>query len=684
MSTKLFPPASQLEFLTHTKYRPDIDGLRAIAVLAVVIFHAFPNALKGGFVGVDIFFVISGFLISTIILNGLELGTFRFTDFYSRRIKRIFPALFLVLIASLCFGWFTLLADEYKQLGKHVAGGAGFISNFLFWREASYFDNAADTKPLLHLWSLGIEEQFYIVWPVLLWAAYRKRFNLATLVFILLILSFALNIAQVQTNAVATFYLLPTRAWELLLGSVLAQLTLHPPNLPDCLKNVFLKSEVGLAQIIYHPTAVARGNQVKIGTTLRDVASMVGAVLLLISITVATKDLSFPGWWATLPTLGVVLIIAAGAQAWFNRTVLANRGLVGLGLISFPLYLWHWPLLSFARIIESETPSRGIRLAAIGISLVLAWLTYKLIERPIRFGKHRVTLFLLILMVGVGGAGFVVREMDGVGDRSSVLAREEFASYVANTFSAGKYFKNECNYYDIEKPRAGLASTQVPKEINPNCYEKDFSKNKIIFIWGDSHAQQLNYGISQNLPNTWQVLQVASSSCNARVDVIQPSATQYCEQSNWRALKTVREIKPDVVVIAQHAGHTVENFDVIAKALQSIGIKKIIFTGPVPHWKAALPKIIVRNLWITKPSRTTIGLDATFLTLNQHLKASFPKISATYYADLMGVLCNERGCLTRIGDNAKTGITSWDSDHLTPMTSDYVSKNLLMPLILSE
>jgi peptidoglycan/LPS O-acetylase OafA/YrhL len=167
-STTFEPPR-----LSHPKYRADIDGLRAIAVLSVVAFHAFPGSLRGGFIGVDVFFVISGFLISTIVFENLDSGTFSFATFYSRRIRRIFPALFLVLLASLAFGWFALLADEYAQLGKHVAAGTGFVSNLVLWGEAGYFDNSADTKPLLHLWSLGIEEQFYILWPLLLWLASR-------------------------------------------------------------------------------------------------------------------------------------------------------------------------------------------------------------------------------------------------------------------------------------------------------------------------------------------------------------------------------------------------------------------------------------------------------------------------------------------------------------------------------
>jgi peptidoglycan/LPS O-acetylase OafA/YrhL len=180
--------------LTHPKYRPDIDGLRAVAVLAVVLFHAFPGLIRGGFIGVDIFFVISGYLISTIIFENLDRGSFSFREFYVRRIKRIFPALIVVLLACFAFGWFALLADEFNQLGKHIAAGAGFVSNIVLWGEAGYFDNSAETKPLLHLWSLGIEEQFYIVWPLLLWFAWKRKFNLLTIAVLIAIISLALNI----------------------------------------------------------------------------------------------------------------------------------------------------------------------------------------------------------------------------------------------------------------------------------------------------------------------------------------------------------------------------------------------------------------------------------------------------------------------------------------------------------
>ena len=303
--------------LTHPKYRADIDGLRAIAVLSVVTFHAFPNLLKGGFIGVDIFFVISGFLISTIIFSSLEKNSFSFVEFYSRRIKRIFPALLLVLIACYILGWFVLLPDEYKQLGKHIAGGAGFVSNLVFWQESGYFDNAAETKPLLHLWSLGIEEQFYLIWPLLLWIAWKQRLNLLTITIILVIVSFILNINKVDGDPITAFYSPQSRFWELLAGSILAYITLYNQNLFATTRQKFdIAIDVWIGPILYAQVPEKNGG------TRRNLQSLLGATLIIIGIIVITKEKPFPGWWALLPTIGTVLIISAGSQAWLNRAVL--------------------------------------------------------------------------------------------------------------------------------------------------------------------------------------------------------------------------------------------------------------------------------------------------------------------------------------------------------------------------
>ena len=187
-------------------YRKDIDGLRALAVLSTIAYHAFPNLVSGGFVGVDIFFVISGFLITKIILENLESNSFSFGEFYFRRIRRIFPALFLVLVTCYGFGWFALYASEFKGVGEHIAASAGFVQNFILLNEIAYFERSVDTKPLIHLWSLSIEEQFYLLWPAMIWILYKARINLLGAVLILLLISFSINIYSIKFNPITIFY----------------------------------------------------------------------------------------------------------------------------------------------------------------------------------------------------------------------------------------------------------------------------------------------------------------------------------------------------------------------------------------------------------------------------------------------------------------------------------------------
>jgi peptidoglycan/LPS O-acetylase OafA/YrhL len=379
--------ASQLD------YRPDIDGLRAIAVLAVIGFHAFPAWVRGGFVGVDVFFVISGYLISTILLAGMERGSFRFSQFYMRRIRRIFPALIVVLLACMVAGWILLFSFEYKALGKHVAGSAAFVSNFVLWNEAGYFDKAAAIKPLLHIWSLGIEEQFYIVWPLLLYLVWKR--NAATLALLLLLVSsFTFNV--MSSDPAADFYSPLTRFWELMAGAVLAYLSLHWKDLAG----IFGKLPRPAPQIIDAGMAPE--------SITRNATAVIGLLLIVTTVMTVDETRKFPGWWALLPVVGTYLMIAAGPRAWINNKLLANRGLVAVGLISYPLYLWHWPLLSFIRIVNGTAPSAAAAALAILLSFALAWLTYLLVEKPLRFGKAAPlkAAALLLVMMAVGSAGY--------------------------------------------------------------------------------------------------------------------------------------------------------------------------------------------------------------------------------------------------------------------------------------
>jgi len=291
-------------------YRPDIDGLRAFAVIAVVIYHAFPSLLPGGFIGVDVFFVISGFLISSIIFSELDAQSFKFSTFYARRIKRIFPAMIVVLLASFMVGWFLLFENELKQLGDHVSRAALFLSNFILWYETGYFDNAAETKPLLHLWSLGIEEQFYIVWPLMAWLLWRLKDKKTTAIAILITISFAWNMWQSERDLTHDFYSPLTRFWELLAGAILAS-TAHTIQ-----NNSSWQSHAN-----YRAT--------------------IGAILLLFSVGYVDASMKFPGVWACVPVVGAFFLISANTSAWVNRTVLATPVLVWIGAISYPLYLWH-------------------------------------------------------------------------------------------------------------------------------------------------------------------------------------------------------------------------------------------------------------------------------------------------------------------------------------------------------
>jgi peptidoglycan/LPS O-acetylase OafA/YrhL len=562
----------------HPKYRPDIDGLRAVSVLAVVAFHAFPGWVKGGFIGVDIFFVISGYLISTIIFENLDNGTFSFSEFYSRRIRRIFPALLLVLIACFTFGWFALLADEYKQLGMHIAAGAGFISNFILWSEAGYFDNSFETKPLLHLWSLGIEEQFYIVWPLLLWFAWKRNFNLLTVTFVIAITSFILNIKGVQQDMVATFYSPQTRFWELLSGSLLAWFTLYKRGL---FSNVIHKLDEWLSRILYGK------KQESDGAALLNVLAFIGLFMLLYGFWQINKELRFPGKWALLPVLGALFIITAGSKVWVNRVILSNKVAVWFGLISFPLYLWHWPILSFARIIEGEVPSRNLRIAAVILSIALSWLTYKFVERPLRFGKYGKAKVALLfgLMTIVGYIGLNTFQRDGLQFRAGI---KEFNSI--NSQFVGplwQYAKNDIcqrKYPFVDAAKYGWWFCMSSGEEKPT-----------LLILGNSYANAFYPGIVFNEKlNHHSVLSIGACTA-AWVDKPELTAAgnnspcsgnRPLDQLTYINNLIVKEKSIKFVIVGGlSAAPTSENIDRLKRRidfLESNGIKVILFT---PHVK---------------------------------------------------------------------------------------------------
>ena len=518
--------------LSHIKYRPDIDGLRAVAVLAVVLFHGFPEYIHGGFIGVDVFFVISGYLISTIIYSELRSDTFSFIDFYSRRIKRIFPALLAVLFTTFIFGWFFLTPREYETLNQEIAGGAAFFSNFIFWRQSGYFDIAADKKPLLHLWSLAVEEQFYIFWPLILWVFSRLKVNLLYLTLFILIISFGLNIFYINTDPIGAFYAPFTRFWELLIGGLLAYLSLHRPE------------------------------PIQFSARSRDLLSILGLVCLLLGVFTFDKLLPFPGWYALLPVIAAASLIFSGPNAVINRSLLCSRVMVWVGLISYPLYLWHWPVFSLGRIYSGHVLTGLQTIGAILVSFLLAWGTFQFIESPIRrSSKGAIKIYAMIfLMIGVGISAYFVKENNGLASR-----------FLAESLQRNNQLTGCDNI--------------VRDNILYPCAFGNLEANRTILIYGDSHAGHLTSALNHALGSEFKFIFLGYGNCflskNEGAD-----SDKMCRLM-WNQIRKLREDHLYAVIHAQRWGDMdpVALRDQMQDSYKASGLapEKIAIVGSIPN-----------------------------------------------------------------------------------------------------
>ena len=435
--------------------------------------------MRGGFIGVDIFFVISGFLISGILYRSLfgdqTPGRVNIVDFYMRRIRRIFPVLIVVLLATLAAGFLLLTPDELKLLGKHVAGGAAYVSNLVLWREAGYFDQSAVLKPLLHLWSLGVEEQFYIVWPVLLWLLYKSRLNFLTMTCLFAMVSFVLCVKGVTRNPTAAFYAPWMRVWELAAGGILAWVVMNW-KAPEA---VLAKVNAVLSRLVF------RGKDVE-PRAWRDVLSFLGFALIVVGLCTIKHSSRFPSFNALLPVMGAVFIIAAGSEAWFNRVVLSNRVAVFIGLISYPLYLWHWPILSFEHIVWGGNPPALWRGAAVIAAVILAWVTYRFVEPPLRYGQHSTAkaagLFMVLVAIGVGG--FALYKSNGFPQRIDQSVSEAPAIDLSQ----------------LRRESQARCEAIFPewRKQDQKCLLQNEAGMNSVAVLGDSHANHLFVGLAMS------------------------------------------------------------------------------------------------------------------------------------------------------------------------------------------
>jgi len=634
---------------SHLHYRKDIDGLRAIAILSVIGFHAFPDIFKGGFVGVDIFFVISGYLISSIILTQLEAGKLNLTDFYERRVRRIFPALLTVTFSSLIFGWFFLFWDEYAVLGKHVAGGIGFVSNFILAKGQAYFDRALETKPMLHLWSLAIEEQFYLFWPLLLMLLWRKRSWIPYVIFFVGFISFSVMLNLIHTKPVAAFYWPISRFWELMVGGILAYFSLFSKRLNSSYQNL---------------------------------QSILGFLLITMGLLLINKNSLFPSWVSLLPTMGAFFLISSGPTTFLNKHLLANRVMVFIGLISYPLYLWHWPLLSFTRIMVGQDPALIQKIYAILLTFLLASLTYFFIEKKIRRpGSVIRTKALIIVAIAIFAISISIKKINGgfpgrgINQKIKSMVIENIGTQ--KTFNASRESDKSCqNLLGIKpiKEEVCLTNTAAPK---------------VLFI-GDSHAMALYSSIFAKDMKLDATL-MAAHGCHLYPNLNYTSTylnnwgndCQEIAQNIIQHIKQMPSIK-SIILTTQYPfdsdssqsdsiynlqGKKLNNEDAfllgegkLISDLMTQG-KNVTLVLDVPHLKYDPRDCVQRSALIKTPScdialSEHLEAQGAFLDQVKKLQNKFPKLRVF---DSRSIFCDQLKC--NVKDD--TGYLYFDSHHMT-------------------
>lgn len=582
------------------------------------------------------FFVISGYLITNILARDAANGKLTISGFYSRRVKRIFPALLALLVTVLIGGWILLLASEYSLLAKHVAASVAFVANLIFWREANYFDADSATNPLLHLWSLGVEEQFYLIWPIMIAAIFAWRRSLLASILVLAGASFLISALMVMTSPTGAFYSPISRFWELLAGAILVSAARSEWTFP---------------------------------AKWADGASVVGLLLIGMTFQFLPQTTPFPGVAALPPVLGAMLVIGSGPEALVNRRLLSIPVAVGIGLISYPLYLWHWPLLSFATIWNYEQYLSGIlRLAIVATAVALAALTYQFVEKPLR----KISPFgLLLAMIGIFLAALAIVIAHGVPGRT--VNRDERRQFIEHYMHLPDHglasFRDECNFVQP-------GSLDARASISPRCTIRGVSGT--VFLWGDSHAQSLSSGLAEILPRGYSLAQVASSGCHPNLGLglhplFRESMRVACDRSNALALREIQRLKPELVVIAQSSDQLDQDWIGLSEHLLSIGAQRTVLIGPLPQWRPSLPLVIVNSNWPLTTDMIATGLDPAIVEIDRSLLAQSSHWRQLRYISLHERLCSAQGCRARVPG----GLIAFDYGHLTPEGSHFVGQHIL-------
>jgi peptidoglycan/LPS O-acetylase OafA/YrhL len=633
-------------------YREDIDWLRAIAVLAVVAFHFEAPAVFGGFVGVDIFFVISGYLITGIIRSEIKSGTFSFARFYERRVRRLLPALYAMVALTSIPSFHYLLTSERLEFFRSVAAVVTFTSNFFFWFQTGYFDHAAVEKPLLHTWSLAVEEQFYLALPLLLWALLRLgrggRIALAIALGAMVLASFALSIWLMKTDRSANaFFMSPPRAWEFLIGGIVAI-----EGFP-VLRNA-------LAQKIVRGMAL---------------------VLIAIPIFSLRQGPGFPGFNALLPCIGAAMFIWSGIGVpTQKRSPYSPLNVVKFfGQISYSLYLWHWPLFTFARFSKSSLVlDPQDRIALFALTVVISYLSWRFVEQPLRRGSvaptrraaFRLAAFSTAVLLACSAGGIVASHTLSDVDRVAL----QLDSYNAYNFSP--VYRNGSCYSPIGYVLGDACLALVSGKTN-------------VLLWGDSLAAHYFHGLSKTTdPQAVHILQATQAQCMPTLNAV-AQGDAACRTLAGQMDAFFRDRKPDVVVMSANwllygrrswFNGMIADIKQTISRLNGLGIT-VVLLGPGVQFKSGLPSILMRTHLRHIDARPEDFVLPDIFSLDQKMKSALPPSDRFSYISVVDAICPAQQCPLTIDGGIPL---AWDHAHLTAEGSVYVAARLMTMIYFKQ
>ena len=626
-----------------TEHRIEIDGLRSLAILPVLFYHAGLAPFSGGFVGVDVFFVISGFLITSLLMSELSSGKFSLLTFYERRARRILPALFFVMAVTLLVALPWMLPNDLQDLFLSFLGVSTFSSNILFWLQSGYFEAGIELKPMLHTWSLAVEEQYYVLFPLLLLWLWRFGINvLGVVILSLCCASFALTFVMQSADNVANFYLLPTRAWELMLGSLSSAL---------------------YASIVANRVFWQRHGLVT------NAMSLLGIAMIFTACFVIKESTPFPGIATLLPTLGTCLVLIFAAQDNVAGKLLSIKPIVIIGLISYSTYLWHQPILALARLNHIESFHL---LWAIPASLVLGYLSWRFVEAPFRnrrFLTRNTILFLAVTLSAAWAiAGFVGYKSDGLPFRLDA-DKQHIARFTQ--YPSQKLYRQDTCFL-----QPGIDHTSFADE----CYQFASEQNKHL-LWGDSHAAALSMGFNATEAG---VAQLTSSTCPPLL-LNEFKRQAACTANNAHILEFIKQSRPDTLWL--HANWIDYKSELpsleatITKIQTDSPETKIVLLGGVPQWKPTLPHSLLKQSVALGSIKT---IDTPLLEYLRPIDSDLQLIARQHrvsFVSLIDELCVGPECKATASTTAgELEPMAWDAGHLTLAGSVYTVTRILQRL----